>query len=171
MPLSKCVFKSMCHLIQRSPDGYQREPERFVTEVLINHLFLTCLLENDIVRWVYVVLWKRSEALLQSAVAFYLNFGLLFKCAGQNPNIQSVRMWQAGMQDNFRDLLIHRGSKQKKKGQSVRRAEVQMRCGRGGDLGMWADCRADEGSGNRCVAECISQVTWTGGKVGICGPC
>lgn len=126
---------------------------------------------------------RSSATVYARAVAFYLNFGLLFKYAGQNCNIESVRVCvtqgrQAGMQDNFDDLLIHIGSKAKKKSKkatllrgwtmvqwSVRRAEEQMRCGWRGDLGMWVDCRADEGSGNRCVVECCSQGTWTGGKV------
>lgn len=63
---------------------------------------------------------RSSATVYARAVAFYLNFGLLFKYAGQNCNIESVRVCvtqgrQAGMQDNFDDLLIHIGSKAKKK--------------------------------------------------------
>lgn len=127
----------------------------------------------------------RVEALLQSTLVLSLFIWTLDSCSSMQDKTVILNLSgcvtqgrQAGMQDNFDDLLIHIGSKAKKKSKkatllrgwtmvqwSVRRAEEQMRCGWRGDLGMWVHCRADEGSGNRCIVECCSQGTWTGGKV------
>lgn len=146
-----------------------------VTEVLINHSVLaTCLLENHTVRWVYVTLWTGV---------------LLFKYAGKTVILNlSGCVWLMVDKQVCRIISMiywySKAQKQKKKSKkailprrwtvvqwSIRRAEEQMRCGWRGDLGMWVDCRADEGSRNRCIVECSSQWMRTGGKVRLCRPC